>query len=86
MVGSGPNEGQRCQATGRDIRNGKLLSILVIRSLVEAARRQYVFVPNLEEMRYWLFYPSFQGPFPCGDAIQVSLPCGAENLFLTFGT
>lgn len=67
MIGSGPNEGQRCQATGRGIRSGKLLSILVIHFLVEAARRQYVFVPSLEEMRYWLFYPSFQGPFLCGD-------------------
>lgn len=40
-----------------------LLSILAIHFLVEAARRQYAFVPNLEKMRYWLFYPSFQVPF-----------------------
>lgn len=42
---------------------GSLLSILAIHFLVEASRRQYVFVPSLEEMRSWLLYPSFQAPF-----------------------
>ena len=42
---------------------GNLLSILAIHFLVEASRRQYAFVPSLEEMRSWLLYPSFQAPF-----------------------
>lgn len=63
---------------------GKLLSILVTCFLVEAARRQYVFVPNLEEMRYWLFYPSFQGPFPCGDLHSGTIIMWRWDLIFSF--
>lgn len=46
--------------------------------LVEAARRQCVFVPNPEEMRYRLLLPIIPG--------TISLPYGDETLFWVFET
>lgn len=42
---------------------GSLLSILAIHFLVAASRRQYVFVPSLEEMRSSCFTHHFRHHF-----------------------